>query len=95
MQRAYQTALPISKLFGLPIHTEEDFKKINGGAWEEKKPEEILRLYRNANALWLKDIRLARCTGGENMQEVQNRAIKALKKSFIITPLKFSAFLLY
>ena len=33
--------------------------------------------------------------GGENMQEVQNRAIKALKKSFIITPLKFSAFLLY
>ena len=65
--------MPISKLFGLPIHTEEDFKEINGGAWEEKKPEEILRLYRNANALWLKDIRLARCTGGENMQEVQNR----------------------
>ena len=80
LQRAYQTAVPISKYFHLPIAVEEDLREINGGAWEEKTPEQILALYREDYELWLRDIGIARCTNGENMQEVQNRAATALRK---------------
>ena len=80
LQRAYNTARPISQIFNLPIKTEEDLQEINGGDWEEKTPERILELYRDDYTLWLQNIGVARCTNGENMQEVQNRAIKALAK---------------
>lgn len=80
LQRAYSTALPISKCFQLPIQTEEDLKEINGGKWEEKTPKTILSLYKEAYSLWLKNIGEARCTDGETMQEVQIRATNALKK---------------
>lgn len=80
LQRAFNTALPISNLFNLPILIENDFKEINGGAWEEKTPEELLRFYRKDYTLWLNNIGVARCTGGESMEEVQLRASNALKK---------------
>ena len=80
LQRAYHTALPISKLLHLPIETIEDLKEINGGEWEEKTPEEILQLYKDDYTLWLNDIGVARCTGGENMFEVQTRAANALRE---------------
>lgn len=80
LQRAYYTALPISQLFNLPILIESDLKEINGGDWEEKTPEQILELYKDDYTLWLNNIGIARCTNGENMQEVQNRALNALKK---------------
>ena len=80
LQRAYQTAVPLSRLFKLPIETVDNLKEINGGAWEEKTPKQILDLYKDDYTLWLKDIGVARCTDGENMQEVQNRAANALRK---------------
>ena len=80
LQRAYNTARPISEIFNLPIEIEENLQEINGGAWEEKTPEHILELYRDDYTLWLEDIGTARCTNGENMQEVQTRATKALEK---------------
>lgn len=80
LQRAYYTALPISRLFNLPILIENEIKEINGGDWEEKTPEQILKLYKTDYTLWLNNIGIARCTNGENMQEVQNRALKVLKK---------------
>ena len=80
LQRAFNTALPISKLFNLPINIVQDFKEINGGDWEEKTPEEILALYKDDYTLWLNNIGIARCTNGECMEEVQLRASNALKK---------------
>lgn len=80
LQRAYQTAVPLSNYFHLPIQIETDLQEINGGAWEGKLPEELLKLYRDDYTLWLSNIGVARCTQGENMQEVQNRALKLLSK---------------
>lgn len=80
LSRAYDTAAPIAKLFNLPILIEEDVKEINGGEWEGKTPERLLYLYKEAYSLWLSDIGVARCTSGESMQEVQIRAVNALKK---------------
>ncbi len=80
LQRALNTALPISNLFKLPILIENDLKEINGGDWEEKTPEQILKLYKDDYTLWLNNIGIARCTNGECMEEVQLRASNALKK---------------
>ena len=80
LQRAFHTALPISKLFNLPIYIQEDFKEINGGDWEEKTPEQILQLYKDDYTLWLNNIGIARCTNGESMKDVQIRVAKALEK---------------
>lgn len=80
LQRARETASPIARKFRLPVSIADDLKEINGGAWEEKTPEEILRLYKDDYVLWQTDIGLARCTGGENMQEVQLRALNALRE---------------
>lgn len=80
LQRAFNTALPISNLFNLPILIENDLKEINGGDWEEKTPEQILELYKDDYTLWLNNIGIARCTTGECMEEVQFRASNALKK---------------
>ena len=80
LQRAFNTALPISNLFNLPILIENDLKEINGGDWEEKTPEQILELYKDDYTLWLNNIGIARCTNGECMEEVQLRASNALKK---------------
>lgn len=79
LQRAYQTALPLSEYTNLPVFLEEDLKEINGGDWEEKTPEQIFSLYRQDYTLWLNDIGTARCTNGENMYEVQRRALRVLK----------------
>ena len=80
LQRAYQTAIPLSKYANLPIQIEENLKEINGGDWEEKTPEQILQLYNEEYTLWLNDIGVARCTNGETMQEVQLRAAKVLER---------------
>lgn len=72
--RACDTAKPIAKRFNLPVRTENGLKEIDGGAWEEKTPEQILRLYKDDYIFWLNDIGEARCTSGENMREVQTRA---------------------
>lgn len=77
--RAVQTAEPLSELFKLPIITNDGLKEINAGLWEGKTPAEIFSLYPEEFSLWRNDIGNARCTGGENLQEVQNRAISALK----------------
>ncbi len=80
LQRAYQTALPLSKYCNLPIETMDDLKEINGGEWEGKTPEKILELYKDDYTLWRTNIGLARCTGGESMEEVQTRAANALRE---------------
>ena len=80
LQRAYQTAEPLAKLCNQTITTIEALKEINGGEWEEKTPEQILSLYQEDYTLWLTDIGFARCTNGENMREVQLRAIPAMEK---------------
>lgn len=80
LRRALSTALPLAKALNLPVRVEENLKEINGGDWEEKTPDEILAAYKSDYELWLNDIGCARCTNGENMQEVQTRAANALKK---------------
>lgn len=76
--RALQTAEPLSRELGLPVVICDDLCEIDGGEWEQKPASSLLSLYPEDYGLWLSDIGLSRCTGGESMRDVQQRALKAL-----------------
>ncbi len=78
--RARQTAEPLSKLSGLPVFINENLKEINAGLWEGKTPAELIKLFPEEFSLWKTDVGLSRCPGGESMQEVQSRAVKAFEQ---------------
>lgn len=80
LKRARQTAEPIAKLFKLPVVLENDLQEINAGEWEGHTPDELLAKYPKEFSLWKNDVGNARCTGGESVLEVQNRAVATLKK---------------
>lgn len=75
LSRAYETALPIAMALGLSIQKDSALREIDGGKWEGLSQEEIAARYPRDHAVWRNDIGLARCTGGESMQEVQRRGI--------------------
>ncbi len=78
--RAYNTIKPIAEVLNLPITKVPELKEIDGGKWEEKTMEDIEGAYPADYALWKENVGLARCTGGESMTDVKNRAVAALKK---------------
>ena len=75
LKRARQTARPIADAFGLPVIIDYALCEIDGGKWEEKSAEQLMQLYPEDYSLWLTNIGLAHCTGGESMLQVQQRAL--------------------
>ena len=63
----------------LPVVRDVRLREIFGGAWEGKSVFEIARLYSADYALWQRDIGHARCTQGESLQELQRRAVPAVR----------------
>lgn len=78
LQRACDTVRPTAEALRLPIHQEKALREIDGGCWEGKSVEYISRVYRRDYEVWRENIGLARCTGGESMEEVQKRGIAAV-----------------
>lgn len=78
LERAVQTAEPISKLFKLPIIISEDFWEIDCGRWTncefkeiEDDPEfKLFNTFRSSTPI----------PGGELMMEAQMRIVKGLQK---------------
>ncbi len=80
LTRAYDTVKPTADALRLPITKVSDLKEIDGGEWEERKIEDLERLYPVEYKLWRENVGLARCTGGESMADVRKRALAALRK---------------
>ena len=76
--RAVQTVTPAAKALGLAVRPEKGLREIDGGLWEGKHIDEIARAYPKDYACWMEDIGLARCTGGESLEEVQARGLAAV-----------------
>lgn len=71
LKRARDTVLPIAKALHLPVQTNARLREIYGGLWEECPIRYIAENYKNDYMVWCENIGLARCTGGESMEEVQ------------------------
>ena len=78
LKRAYFTAKPLSDRIDVPIIKEAALREINGGEWDEKNFDELDTLFPEDFGVWRRDLRHARCTGGESVEEVANRVFRAV-----------------
>ncbi len=76
--RAYDTARPIGEAFGLEIIPEPRMRELFAGEWEGKIFADILVEYAEDFAIWKNDFSNARCTGGESVAELYDRATQAV-----------------
>ncbi|MBQ7037383.1 MAG: histidine phosphatase family protein [Clostridia bacterium] len=80
LQRAYNTAKALSDRTGIPIIKEKAFREIDGGEWDEKNFDALDSLFPEEFGVWRRDLKNARCTGGESVKEVAARVFAAAKK---------------
>ena len=80
LQRAHNTALPVSELTGIPITDAKELREICAGIWEGRLASEIEIEYEKEFRTWRKDYSNARLPGGESVQEVYERVIPFVKQ---------------
>jgi broad specificity phosphatase PhoE len=80
LSRAMETAKAVNRHHNLPIQKEEGLLEIWGGEWENKSFQEIMELYPADRSMWNENIGRCRCTGGESVLEVQERAYQCLTR---------------
>ena len=74
LKRAYHTATPSGKLFGLPVHKRTGLRELFAGEWETLTFDEIKQQYPDDFNVWMNDFSHARCTDGESIFELYDRA---------------------
>lgn len=79
LKRAHNTALPASRLLGLPINDVEGLREICAGDWEGRLVSEIQVEYEKDFYAWRNDYSHARCTGGESVEELYLRVVPFVK----------------
>ncbi len=85
LSRAYNTALPLSKVSRVEIETTPALREIYGGKWEGEKFAELQYMYPEDYALWRNDIGNARPTDGESIIEICERvcsAVEAIQRAY-------------
>ena len=80
LQRAHDTALPVSELTGLPINDVKGLREICAGIWEGRLVAEIVREYEKEFDIWRNDFSNARLPEGESVQEVYERVVPFVKQ---------------
>ncbi len=80
LQRAYHTAMALSKCIGVPVIKEKAFREIDGGEWDEKNFDALDSLFPEEFGVWRKDLKNAKCTGGESVREVGDRVFSLAKR---------------
>lgn len=78
LKRAYNTAVPASKLFSLPIIKNEGLREIYAGVWEGLEFDVINERYPDDIAVWRDDFAHSRCTGGESIAELYDRSCREI-----------------
>ena len=63
----------------LKIETDSNLREINGGDWENKPFDDLIKLYPKEYKVWLDDIGRARCVNGESVKELQKRVVRAVE----------------
>ena len=72
--RAYNTALPTAKAFGLEVNRAQAFREIHAGRWEGVRYEDIWKTDGDIFSLWSTDYTKAYCPEGETVTQVVARA---------------------
>lgn len=73
LMRAYHTALPTAKAYGLDVIKEAQLRELFAGEWENRRYDELLSSYPEEYGTFINDIGKSRCTGGESVAELSDR----------------------
>ena len=76
LKRAYNTAVPTARTFGLEIVADKNLREIYAGKWEGISYDEIEEKYAKDYKIWHNDKENAVCTGGESTKELRSRIVK-------------------
>jgi alpha-ribazole phosphatase/probable phosphoglycerate mutase len=79
LARALQTAEMVAEPHGLPVIVREDLREIAVGEWEGLRMDEIEQRYAQALRDWWDRPHLTRIPGGETLEELRGRAMRALE----------------
>ncbi len=78
--RAYQTAEPIAKALGLPIHKEPGLREICAGEWDGILFDDMAVKYPKEAEAWVSDIGRSGCPGGETVIELAERVVGTVRR---------------
>jgi len=78
--RARKTAEIIAKKVGIPVIIHRGIIDIDYGEWQGLTPDEAKARFPHESALWYEHPEKASIPGGENLKEVQARAIKTVEE---------------
>lgn len=84
LSRAYETACRIALPHGITVEKDPAFREIYAGKWENLPFVELARDFSEDYDIWLHQVGLSRCTGGESFAEmaarVQNGVARILER---------------
>ena len=80
LDRAYETGKAVADLLHMDVIREKGIREINGGDWEGVKFVTLAEKYPEAFKIWLTDLKNARCTRGESVEELAERVMATLKR---------------
>ena len=76
--RACQTALPLSKLTGVPVIKEQGFREMHCGDWQGRKVADLINEYGDVYLRWKDHDPTVGPPNGENFLQTQERAVKTI-----------------
>ncbi len=80
LQRAYNTGKCVADALGLTVRTDKRFREIDAGAWDGVSFEQIVKDYPEEFRVWMYDIGNGACPDGENVAELGERIMSALRE---------------
>lgn len=78
LKRAFYTGKCIAKKCKVKIYKDKRLREIFAGEWENQKGDDLIK--RQDYQPWLKDIALAKPTGGETVKDLANRVWEAVNQ---------------
>ncbi len=80
LKRAYNTAVPSAKAFGLEVIGSEALREIYAGEWEGMPFPDVIKNYAKDFVLWRDDFGKAYCPGGETTAELCERVCREVER---------------
>ncbi len=84
--RAWHTALPTARLFGLTPIPDTGLREIYAGKWEGLTFAELQERFPEEYRTWRQECSRLRCPGGESMSEVYDRARETVQRIAAANP---------
>lgn len=80
LKRAYKTAMCLAEEVNLEVIPERELREINAGKWEGMKFADLASEYPHEYSMWVNHIGRSACVGGESVEELGVRIMRALTK---------------